>query len=246
MSNSDVIIVHSSDLHVDHDYTARLHGGDGTAGLACVLAAARAVRADVVLLVGDTFESHRLPQHVLDRTATSAGARLLRDWLRRPLRSPEAIGLRHAAVDELVANRALRERLPSMRRWVEYAAGAAAWSRHPDRAEAYPDPAPHEHFLWDSGFHFGEWLEPGVPPRPDPAADHSDVATAFLHRSAALLAESARLTGDPVLEAWARRIADGELHTRLPDPPAGAKDELSDLARAINSMAESLERSRGL
>ncbi len=65
----DIVIVHSSDLHVDHDYTARLHGGDGTAGLACVLNAARGVGADVVLLVGDTFESHRLPQDVLDRTA---------------------------------------------------------------------------------------------------------------------------------------------------------------------------------
>src|SRR5262249_56286434 len=29
---SEVVIVHSSDLHVDHDYTARIHGGDGTAG----------------------------------------------------------------------------------------------------------------------------------------------------------------------------------------------------------------------
>jgi len=73
----DVLIVHSSDLHVDHDYTARIHGGDGTAGLACVLAAARDVGADVVLLAGDTFESHRLPQHVLDRTAAViAGAAL--------------------------------------------------------------------------------------------------------------------------------------------------------------------------
>src|SRR3981189_3044600 len=70
----DIVIVHSSDLHVDHDYTARLHGGDGTAGLACVLHAARAVGADVVLLAGDTFESHRLPQHVLDRTASVIAA----------------------------------------------------------------------------------------------------------------------------------------------------------------------------
>jgi DNA repair exonuclease SbcCD nuclease subunit len=70
----EVVIVHSSDLHVDHDYTARLHGGDGTAGLACVLNAARGVGADVVLLVGDTFESHRLPQHVLDRTAAVIAA----------------------------------------------------------------------------------------------------------------------------------------------------------------------------
>ena len=49
----DVVVVHSSDLHVDHDYTARLHGGDGTAGLAGVLRAARNVRADVLLLAGD-------------------------------------------------------------------------------------------------------------------------------------------------------------------------------------------------
>src|SRR5882672_868047 len=68
--NRDIVIVHSSDLHVDHDYTARLHGGDGTAGLACVLKAARGVGADVVLLAGDTFESHRVPQDVLDRAAS--------------------------------------------------------------------------------------------------------------------------------------------------------------------------------
>lgn len=104
---------------------------------------------------------------------------------------------------------ALRERLPSMRRWVEYAAGAAAGSRHPDRVAGNPTPAPHEEFLWDTGFHFGEWLEPGVPPRPDPDADHSVVATAFLHRSARLLAASGALTGDTALAAWAQRIADG-------------------------------------
>ena len=65
----DIIIVHTSDLHVDHDYTARMHGGDGTAGLACVLNASRNIGADVVLLVGDTFDSHRVPDHVLDRAA---------------------------------------------------------------------------------------------------------------------------------------------------------------------------------
>jgi DNA repair exonuclease SbcCD nuclease subunit len=56
-------------LHVDHDYTARLHRGDGTAGLACVLAAARAMAADVVILAGDTFESHRLPQSLVEHAA---------------------------------------------------------------------------------------------------------------------------------------------------------------------------------
>ena len=65
----DIVIVHSSDLHVDHDYTAHVHGGDGTAGLACVLDAASKIAADVVLLAGDTFECHRLPADLLDRTA---------------------------------------------------------------------------------------------------------------------------------------------------------------------------------
>ena len=70
----DIVVVHSSDLHLDHDYTARLHGGDGTAGLACVLAAARSVAADVVLLAGDTFDCHRLPQDLLDRAAAVIAA----------------------------------------------------------------------------------------------------------------------------------------------------------------------------
>ncbi len=41
-------------------------------------------------------------------------------------------------------------------------------------------------------------------------------------------------------------IASGQLSTRLPDPGAGHHDELADLARNVNSMAESLERSRML
>jgi DNA repair exonuclease SbcCD nuclease subunit len=65
----DIVVVHSSDLHVDHDYTARLHGGDGTAGLACVLNAARGLAADVVILAGDTFDSHRVPQDLIERAA---------------------------------------------------------------------------------------------------------------------------------------------------------------------------------
>ncbi len=65
----DVVVVHSSDLHVDHDYTARLHGGDGTAGLACVLNAARGLGADLVILAGDTFDSHRVPQDLIERAA---------------------------------------------------------------------------------------------------------------------------------------------------------------------------------
>jgi DNA repair exonuclease SbcCD nuclease subunit len=70
----DIIVVHSSDLHVDHDYTARLHGGDGAAGLACVLKAAADLSADVVILAGDTFDSHRVPQDLIERAAAVIAA----------------------------------------------------------------------------------------------------------------------------------------------------------------------------
>jgi DNA repair exonuclease SbcCD nuclease subunit len=73
----DVVVVHSSDLYVDHDYTARLHGGDGTAGLACVLQAARDVHADVVLLAGDTFDCHWLPPDLLMQAAAVIAAAAL-------------------------------------------------------------------------------------------------------------------------------------------------------------------------
>ena len=73
----DIVVVHSSDLHVDHDYTARLHGGDGTAGLGCVLEAARGLSADVVLLAGDTFDSHRVPQELIEQAAAVIGASAL-------------------------------------------------------------------------------------------------------------------------------------------------------------------------
>jgi DNA repair exonuclease SbcCD nuclease subunit len=63
----EVVLVHSSDLHVDEGHTAASRGGDGAAGLRAVLATARALRADVVLLAGDTFESNQLGSAILDR-----------------------------------------------------------------------------------------------------------------------------------------------------------------------------------
>src|SRR6266576_3324086 len=56
----DIVVVHSSDLHMDHDYTARLHGGDGTAGLA-----------------GVTFDCHRVPPLLLERAAALISAAAL-------------------------------------------------------------------------------------------------------------------------------------------------------------------------
>jgi DNA repair exonuclease SbcCD nuclease subunit len=77
LPTSEIVIVHSSDLHMDDDYTARLHGGDGTAGLAGVLALARRAGADLVVLAGDTFDSHRLPVRLLERAAAVISAAAL-------------------------------------------------------------------------------------------------------------------------------------------------------------------------
>jgi DNA repair exonuclease SbcCD nuclease subunit len=63
----EVVLVHTSDLHVDDGHKMNAH--DGTQGLQAVLATARAVEADIVLLVGDTFDNHRVPAPILQRTA---------------------------------------------------------------------------------------------------------------------------------------------------------------------------------
>jgi two-component system OmpR family sensor kinase len=74
----------------------------------------------------------------------------------------------------------------------------------------------------------------------------ASIATLVL---AALVAVSlSRRLARPVADARdaARRIADGDLAARVPAPAPNATDELADLSRSINTMAEALERSRGL
>jgi DNA mismatch repair protein MutS len=51
---------------------------------------------------------------ILDQTSTAMGGRLLRQWLRYPLLSPEKIGLRLDAVEELFTRPDLRRRLIEM------------------------------------------------------------------------------------------------------------------------------------
>ena len=138
----------------------------------------------------------------------------------------------------------LRRHLPSMLAWVGYAAGAAASARHPDRVAARPVPAPHEEFLWDTGFHFGEWLEPGVPRSPIRRVDHGIVATAFLHRSARLTSAAAELVGDadvaaecaPHRRRRGRGLARGVRH-RARAPGAGVAGELRRAASPSTSFA---------
>jgi alpha-L-rhamnosidase len=91
----------------------------------------------------------------------------------------------------------LSELWPSMVRWLDYAAATARTRRHPSREAERPEPLPHEAFLWDGGFHWGEWLEPGVT---DLAAalssDQGSVGTAYLYRSASMAAAIANMHGD--------------------------------------------------
>jgi alpha-L-rhamnosidase len=89
----------------------------------------------------------------------------------------------------------LEELWPAMVRWVEFAAGRARSLRFSGRAEARPEPAPHEQYLWDGGFHWGEWTEPGGIGDPFWGMDQGHVGTAFLHHSAGLLARIGGLLG---------------------------------------------------
>ncbi len=124
----------------------------------------------------------------------------------------------------------LVDQFESMRRWVAFAADLAEHGRHRSRVEAHPEPRPHERYLWDSGWHFGEWLEPGT----DMdhvfgqllVEDHGPVATAYLYRSADELAEVARVIGDApaavhlralaahVLDAWRVEFLDDDGHVQ--------------------------------
>ena len=70
-SRRDVVVAHTSDVHIDHESTARMFQGDAAGGLRAVLVAARRVQADVVLLAGDTFDSHRLPQTAVEQSAAT-------------------------------------------------------------------------------------------------------------------------------------------------------------------------------
>lgn len=118
----------------------------------------------------------------------------------------------------------LARQYESMKRWVDFAAGRAAVGRHRSRIERSAEPLAHEQYLWDSGWHFGEWLEPGVDmDQVFPllaVTDHGPVGTAYLFRSADELARIAGLLGDDeaaarylelsanALDAWRKEFVD--------------------------------------
>ena len=124
----------------------------------------------------------------------------------------------------------LAEMWPHMVSWLDRTERMAATGRHPDRIARRPDPAEHETYLWDTGFHWGEWLEPGAEPTDFPAfiaADKSDVATAFFAWSTRHAAVVARALGNEqdaqryerlsarVVDAWrAEFVAGGHVTPR--------------------------------
>ncbi|MCK9901936.1 glycoside hydrolase family 78 protein [Frankia sp. Cpl3] len=72
----------------------------------------------------------------------------------------------------------LAEQYPSMVAWVDHVATVARDHRHATRQADRPDPASHEQFLWDTGYHFDEFLEPRPRQHPEgggsgPGADIS-------------------------------------------------------------------------
>jgi alpha-L-rhamnosidase len=117
--------------------------------------------------------------------------------------------------------------LDSMRRWVDFAASRAAGGRHASRV--HREEQPHERYLWDTGFHFGEWTEPDA--GPDVlgqilSMDHGPTATAYLYRSATEVAQAAAVLGDAdtveryealarnVRHAWCREFVDDAGHVQ--------------------------------
>ena len=124
--------------------------------------------------------------------------------------------------------RVLEAQYPSMQAWVGFIEERAANGRHATRANARSEAAAHERYLWDTGFHWGEWCEPGGTPIEvfTLEQDVGDVATAYFFRSTDLLARIAGLLGedddarryrelaDHVRAAWQAEFtdADGGLH----------------------------------
>jgi DNA repair exonuclease SbcCD nuclease subunit len=75
-SREEIVIVHSSDLHLGTDDS--FSTTDRLQNLPKVLDAAAAINADIVILAGDSFDNHRQPEALLQRAS-----QMLRDYGRR-------------------------------------------------------------------------------------------------------------------------------------------------------------------
>ncbi|MDQ0925510.1 alpha-L-rhamnosidase [Pseudarthrobacter sp. W1I19] len=159
----------------------------------------------------------------------------------------------------------LAENWDAMNRWVEFVRTAAEFCRHQDRQAASTIPAPHEKYLWDTGFHWGEWMEPDGP-EPDllaaRSADHGIVATAYYRNTTALLAKVAAVLGrgeeaealaelsENVRQAWETEYLDAAGHVTRPSQANCVRALAFDLVSleqraAVTSQLVSLIRAAG-
>ncbi|MDH6484562.1 alpha-L-rhamnosidase [Streptomyces sp. SAI-127] len=147
-------------------------------------------------------------------------------------------------------SRVLAENWDAMVRWVEWALTTARTARHPSRVARSAQPLPHEEFVWDGSFHWGEWAEPKaraedgsliepVEDGPDGwmSTDKGEVGTAFLYRSTSLLAEVAILLGRDVEAARytksAQQIKDAWRTEFLDDTGRTTTDTQASYVRAL-------------
>jgi alpha-L-rhamnosidase len=89
--------------------------------------------------------------------------------------------------------RILADQYASMQKWFRYERISAAWPKLTDllHLQRY---LRRERFVWDSGFHFGDWLAPGEDQK-EWMAKKPWIATAYFAHSARLLASIARILG---------------------------------------------------
>jgi alpha-L-rhamnosidase len=95
--------------------------------------------------------------------------------------------------------RLLEEQWPSMVAWVDYVTTQAREKRHHFRVEQSETPQPHEQFLWDTGWQWGEWCEPDLLEDDHfqnfVDRDFAIIATAFFAYTTRTLAAIARIIG---------------------------------------------------
>lgn len=108
----------------------------------------------------------------------------------------------------------LEEFWPNMERWLGYVQERAEGERHVSRLERSAVPAPHERFIWDTGFQFGEWFEPDAGDVDFAALstnDHGPTATAFYRKTTSEMAQIAELLG---LHPRAAELRERSAHIR--------------------------------
>ena len=149
-------------------------------------------------LAADQWSDGRVTNHVPDPVGTIGMSHPVASFLTGSAGWGDAAVIVPWISWQAYGDRALLERqYLSMVAWVEFGARSAEGRRHATREAARPTPAAHERYLWDAGFHWGEWSEPGA----DAAAvfagelDQGHVATAYLHHSSTLLARAAHVLG---------------------------------------------------